>query len=222
MNSQPAFKAINLSSWSRKPYFDYYSRQVKCTYSITVTIEIESLLASCRERSIKLYPAMIYIVTTAINQVEELRMGYNEQGQLGIWNFRSPSYTIFHPDDKTFSNIWTGYHPLFSLFHHSYLQDIEQYGSVKSLFAKEGEPGNTFPISCIPWVNFTSFNLNIYDNGNYLCPIFTIGQYTKYDHKTVIPVAVQLHHAVCDGYQAGLLFDAIKKLAEEPELWIKN
>lgn len=188
---------------------------------MTASINIEALLTLCRKMAIQLYPAMIYLITTAVNQIEELRIDYNEQDQLGIWNFRSPSYTVFHPDDKTFSNIWTSYDKNFSTFNCAYLQDIGQYGNIKCFLAKGEEPKNTFPISCIPWVNFTSFNLNIYDNGNYLSPIFTIGKYSQDNNKTMIPISVQVHHAICDGYHAGLLFDTIKELASEPEVWMK-
>ena len=73
---------------------------------------------------------MIYLISTAINQIEELRIDKNDKGQLGIWNFRSPSYTVFHDDDKTFSNIWTQYDPSFSVFHKpSYLRILRNMGA---------------------------------------------------------------------------------------------
>ncbi|CAN5440664.1 type A chloramphenicol O-acetyltransferase [soil metagenome] len=220
MKKKPFFNIINIDTWQRKTYFDYYYNQVKCTYSITANIDIELLLRLCKEKLIKLYPAMIYILTTAINKIDELRINYNDQEQLGVWDFMSPSYTVLHNDDKTFSNIWTSYDENFSVFKRNYLQDIEKYGSIKDFFAKGQEPGNTFPVSCIPWIDFTGFNLNIYDDARYLCPIFTIGKYSQRDSQTVIPVAVQLHHAICDGYHASLLFELINKLAATPEEWL--
>ncbi|CEG55743.1 type A chloramphenicol O-acetyltransferase [Legionella fallonii] len=219
-NDSPLFNVINLDTWPRKPYFDHYSQQVKCTYSLTIHIDIGKLLSLCKKESIKLYPVMIYLITTAINQQEELRIDYSEQGELGIWNFRSPCYTLFHDDDKTFSNLWTPYNKDFSAFYLNYLTDMETYGATKAFTPKEGEPGNTFPISCVPWLDFTAFNLNIYDDARYLAPIITIGKYTQQADKVVLPIAAQLHHAVCDGYHAGMLFELIKKLSSTPEEWI--
>ena len=109
MKNHSVFNIIDIENWPRKFYFEHYSQRVKCTYSITVNIDIESLLTTCKKKSIKLYPAMIHIITTAVNQIDELRVGYNNRGQLGIWNFMSPSYAVFHNEDKTFSNIWTPY-----------------------------------------------------------------------------------------------------------------
>jgi len=216
----PDFKIIDLKNWPRKTYFEHYYNHVKCTYSITADIEIGLLLKLCKELSVKLYPAMIHLITTVVNQMEELRISYNDHGELGIWDFMSPNYTIFHNDDKIFSNIWTPYSQSFSEFNRDYQHDIDNYGNVKDFIAKPGDPGNTFPISCLPWIDFTGFNLNIYDDAQYLCPIFTMGKYTLQGDKTMIPLSIQLHHALCDGYHAGMLFERIRELALNPEKWL--
>lgn len=219
-SNSPVFNVIDLENWSRNEYFNHYYHRVKCTYSVTADIDIGALLVLCKAKSIKLYPAMIHMITTTVNQIDELRISFNEQGQLGMWNYLSPCYTLFHQDDKSFTNIWTRYERDFSVFNHDYLDDINQYGDIKKFIAKENEPLNTFPISCIPWISFTGFNLNIYDDAKYLCPIFTIGKYYQRDNRTIIPVSVQLHHALCDGYHAGLIFQTLENLASAPEKWI--
>lgn len=112
----PIFTPINQENWSRKKTFDYYYHQAKCTYSITADIAIGNLRSLCKERGIKLYPALLYILSRAVNQIEEMRINYNEEGILGIWNYVSPCHTVFHQDNKTFSNIWTSYNPDFSFF----------------------------------------------------------------------------------------------------------
>ena len=106
------------------------------------------------------------------------------------------------------------------MFNSAYLADIERYGEVKDFYAKGQELENTFPISCAPMLDFTGLNLNIYDNGRYLKPIFTIGKCSQQNTKIVVPLAVQLHHATCDGYHAGILFDLLKKLAATPADWM--
>jgi len=219
-NKTPIFDLIDFENWPRKSYFDHYYNQVKCTYSITADIDIAFLLKICKEHSIKLYPAIIHIITRAVNQMDELRTSYNDRNELGTWDFMSPCYTVFHKDEKIFSNIWTPYSESFSDFNRDYLQDIETYGSIKDFMAKGDEPGNTFPISCLPWIDFTGFNLNIYDDARYLCPIFTLGKYRVKEGKTTIPLSVQLHHALCDGYHAGVLFEKIRELSINAEKWL--
>ena len=163
---------------------------------------------------------MSYIISRAVNEVKELRVDINAKGQLGLWNFVSPCYAVFQEDEKTFSNIWSMYDANFSIFYRHFLQDVEKYGQAKDFMAKPDEPGNTFPVSCIPWVDFTAFNLNIYDDARYLKPIFTIGKYTSQEGKVMIPLSIQCHHAICDGYHAGLLLEHIRNLAASFEKWM--
>ena len=35
---------------------------------------------------------------------------------------------------------------------------------------------------------------------DFLLPIFTMGKFYESDGKTLLPLAVQVHHAVCDGF----------------------
>lgn len=219
MNNTPIFQKIDLKNWERKEYFDHYLNKVKCSYSITAEIEISELLPQCKKNNIKLFTAMTYLITTAVNQIAELRTCFNQKGELGIWDFMSPSYTVFQDDSKTFTNIWTRYDRNFQIFNRDLMLDIETYSNVKKFLAKENEPENVFPISCIPWVNFTGFNLNIKNDSPYLCPIFTLGQFRKEQNKIFIPLAAQLHHATCDGWHAGMLFNHIQELASNSQSW---
>lgn len=215
------FNLIDINSWPRKFYFEHYYKQVKCTFSFVANVDITTLLQVGKQNNLKLYPLMLYIISRAVNEVKELRLDRNPDGQIGFWNFVSPCYTVFHNDEKTFSNIWTVYDNDFSVFYHHYLQDLENYSQVKDFMAKPNKPGNTFTISCLPWVDFTAFNLNIYDDARYLKPIFTMGKYTSQDEKIMLPIAIQCHHAICDGYHAGLLLEHIRKLAASVEEWMK-
>lgn len=61
-------------------------------------------------------------------------------------------------------------------------------------------PENSFDVSMIPWAAFEGFNLNLEKGYDYLKPIFTMGKYQWVNGRAVLPLAVQVHHAVCDGF----------------------
>lgn len=216
------FNPIVMDRWSRKPYFEHYLHHVRCTYSMTANIDISSLLSELKNKRIKLYPALIHMITTVVNRHREFRTCFDSEGQLGYWDSMSPSFTIFHDAEKTFSSIWTLYGEDFHDFYRRYLDDMKKYGSVTQFSAKENEPPNTFPISSIPWVSFTGFNLNVYDEGTYLLPIFTIGKYFQQDDKILLPLSVQFHHAVCDGSHASMLYNELQSRADACTGWLPN
>lgn len=77
------FNRIDLEKWNRREYFNHYTNEVPCTYSLTVNIDITSLRATIKEMNKKIYPAQIYMIANAVNQHKEFRMATNPQGELG-------------------------------------------------------------------------------------------------------------------------------------------
>ncbi len=205
------FKPIDTSSWKRKPYFDHYFSQIRCTYSITVNIDITNVLSFKDRNKVKLYPLLIYVISKAVNKYEEFRTAINDRGEIGIWETLSPCYTVFHKDSESFSNIWTEWNDDLNLFLSNFEQDSKRFGQIDRIDAKPNTPANVFPISSLPWTTFTGFNLNIFADGTYLLPIFTYGKYFKDGNRYLIPLSIQVHHAVCDGFHVSRLINEIQQ-----------
>ncbi len=151
------FQKIDKAHWTRSEYFQHYFSDVPCTYSITVKLDVTPI----KERSIKLYPAMLYHLTTIVNRHAEFRTAINEAGDLGIYSNMHPCYTVFHKDTETFSNLWTAYTPDLGQFCAAYEADLRKYGARHGMVGKPDIPPNTFPVSMLPWTVFDGFNLNL-------------------------------------------------------------
>lgn len=195
------FHVIDREDWNREQHFEHYLK-LKCTFSMTVNVDITMLLGEVYQKGIKFYPVFIYLISRVVNNHKKFRTCFNDEGVVGYWEEMIPSYTIFHKDDKSFSSIWTDYSSDFRTFYNNYEDDMRCYASVHGLFTKENIPPNVFPISSIPWTSFTGFNLNINNDENFLLPIITCGKYFNDGNKVMLPVSLQVHHSVCDGYDA--------------------
>lgn len=205
------FKPIDTSSWKRKPYFDHYFSQIRCTYSITVNIDITNVLSFKDRNKVKLYPLLIHVISKAVNKYEEFRTAINDRGEIGVWETLSPCYTVFHKNSESFSNIWTEWNDDLNLFLSNFEQDSKRFGQIDRIDAKPNTPANVFPISSLPWTTFTGFNLNIFADGTYLLLIFTYGKYFKDGNRYLIPLSIQVHHAVCDGFHVSRLINEIQQ-----------
>lgn len=206
------FTLIDKDNWKRKPYFNHYFNQLQCTYSITVNIDISEVISYKEKHHIKLYPLLIHIITQGVNNHEEFRTAINDKGELGIWEKLSPCYTIFHKENESFSNLWTEWNDELDTFLYNYEQDIRLFGNKYDINAKPDIPTNTFPISSLPWTSFSGFNLNISTAQNYLLPIFTFGKYFKQNSRYLIPLSIQVHHAVCDGFHVSRFINEIQQM----------
>lgn len=214
------FHIIDRENWNREQYFEHYLK-LKCTFSMTVNVDITTLLKELDQKGIKFYPVFIYLISRVVNNHKEFRTSFNDEGALGYWEEMIPSYTIFHKDDKSFSSIWTNYSSDFRIFYKNYEEDMRWYTNVHGLFTKENIPPNVFPISSIPWASFTGFNLNINNDGDFLLPIITCGKYFNGENKVMLPVSMQVHHSVCDGYHASRFIEDLQKLSNSCNEWLK-
>ncbi len=200
------YREIERSSWDRQEYFEHYTAAVPCTYSMTVKLDITRL----RESRDKLYPAMLYLLTETVNRFEAFRTAYRPDGTLVVYQEMHPSYTIFHKETEQFSSIWTEYTADYGEFCRRCQEDAQRYEKAAGFSPKPGVPENSFNVSMIPWAAFESFQLNLPDF-RYLLPIFTMGKYTEEPGRCLLPLAAQVHHAVCDGYHLGRFFECLQE-----------
>lgn len=213
------FNKIDFDSWKRTEIFNHYMKQ-NTSFSITTEIDISVLYRTIKQKEYRFYPAFIFLVTSVINSNTAFRTGYNSEGDLGYWDRLEPLYTIFDSVSESFSGIWTTGKNGFKEFYDSYLSDIENYTGSGKLFPKTPIPENTFSLSMIPWTSFTGFNLNINNNSRYLLPIVTAGKFIRKDNSIYLPLSLQIHHSVSDGYHAGLFMNSVQELSYNSNDWI--
>ncbi len=204
------FKEVDLNTWDRKEYFKHFIDRVPFTYSMSIKLDITNI----RNRQLKVYPTLLYCITKAANQLEQFKTSYVD-GKLVIFESMNPSYTIFHKDTKTFSVLWSEFHDQYQEFLNTYNNDLEKYSNVHQIYAKENMPANILNITMLPWVSFEGLNQNIYKGEQHLSPIFTMGKFYEDKEKIYIPLSIQVHHAVCDGYHVSLFVDELQKLVNE-------
>jgi len=198
-----SFKLIDVENWERKEFYEHFIKEVVCTYSITVDLDITNLKGQ------RLYPAMIWLLTKTVNEMPESRTSLTKEG-LGIYDSMHPMYTVFNKDNKNFSGIWSYFSEDYNEFLQNYEKDEAEYSHSTRYAPKDGTPVNSFNISMLPWVGFTSVNINVYDEGKFLLPIFTMGKFSERDGKRLLPLSIQVHHAVCDGYHVGLFVEKLQ------------
>lgn len=208
------------SDWNRKPYFDYYFHTIKTKYNVNYHLDITELLAEIKKYNLKFYPTFLYVTMRVVNQNKEFRMSFDDNNRLGTWNYVVPSYTIFHNDDKTFSDIWSEYSPIFKDFYEQVIEDMDTYKDVKKIKAKENRPANFCPISAIPWLSFHSISQDTYSDSSLLFPIVRFGKYYNNGDKVLLPFSIFVNHAIADGYHTSKLINEIEELGKNVKDWL--
>lgn len=203
------FNRINMNTWSRKDVFKHFIKDVKCVMSLTADVDVTELVKMCKKEKLRFYPVYIYLVSKVVNKHEEFRMGYDGFGNVGYWSCINPSYIVFHTEDERFTNLTTEYMLDFYIFYNKIVSDIEEYKDIRGFDLKFPYP-NIFNVSCLPWISYKSFDLHVFDSGTYLAPVITWGKYEQTYDKITMPLTLQIHHAVCDGFHISRFFADIQ------------
>ena len=76
----------------------------------------------------------------------------------------------------------------------------------------ENQPRNFFDVSCLPWVKYKHFDVHVFDEGKFLAPVITWGKYERNGASYLMPLTMNLHHAVADGFHLSRFFTEVQEL----------
>ena len=146
-------------------------------------------------------------------------MAFDEEGRLGLFDEIGPSYSVLNDKTKVMSDLYTPFNNVFSNFYKDMENALNSYKQDTNFTTKF--QNNFFIVSCLPWFNYTSFNVNNEGSSTFLFPMVTWGKFFEENNKIIMPVTIQVHHAVADGYHCLLFFSDIKEMSLNPEQYLK-
>ena len=159
---------IDRTRWPRRAHYEWVQKTGQGPFAVTVPLDVTPLAGE------PLYPALLWLLTQGVNEMEAFRTVATPEG-LGIYDHMDPAYTVFHPQEKTFSVLWTPFHPDYQVFRAAYQRDVAAYGASPAWMPQGVRPENTFDVSMVPWMSFSAFHLAATTERPYLLPIFTLG-----------------------------------------------
>ena len=89
-------KLIDIERWERAEVFEHFIRRVRCVMSATVEMDVTHFYEYVKEkRKLKFFPAMLCALSYVVNHQEEMKLGLDETGRVGRYDWISPSYPVF-------------------------------------------------------------------------------------------------------------------------------
>ena len=195
---------IDRTRWPRRARYEWVQKTGQGPFAVTVPLDVTPLAGE------PLYPALLWLLTQGVNEMEAFRTVATPEG-LGIYDHMDPAYTVFHPQEKTFSVLWTPFHPDYQVFRAAYQRDVAAYGASLEWMPQGVRPENTFDVSMVPWMSFSAVHLAATTERPYLLPIFTLGKWVSQGEARVLPLTVQIHPGVCDPFHVHQLQMQLQK-----------
>lgn len=204
------FVELDAGRWARKEIFERFSGY---RYTVTADVDITELLTAVREKSLRFYPTICYCIGQVVNGDPAFRYG-RVAGKLGYWDQLDLHYTVMRKNtDHLFAHAVTRYEEDFAAFHAAFLEDQQRAEDGDQLYYNNYSPLDTVHVSTMPNLRFRSLSLSkpasfsgdVAENAAFI-PFVTTGKHVEENGRILLPVAVEFHHAVNDGYHAQQFF----------------
>jgi len=192
---------IDMDNWKRKGHFDFFHSLDFPQYNVCMNIDITHFLDFVRRNNLSLYYSLIFAVTTVTNECENLR--YRIRGGRVILHDKThPSFTDITPGDDQFKIVtmdltgdlldFTDLARAASQIQTDYFPDAEA-----------AQRDDLIYITCLPWISFTGMTHTIKLNPDDAAPRISWGKYFRENDRVLLPLSVQLNHALADGLHLG-------------------
>lgn len=201
-------KTIDRATWPRNSQYEFFRQLPSPHFNITSSVDVAVLVSRRKSEGISLFNAVLFAIMTAANTVPEFRMRF--RGNTVVEHnmvHASPTIPI---DNDRFAFCSIEYVPDWNMFDMRCTSALEMAKKQNLLVEHVGGTDEWIFLSCLPWINFTAMtNPN---NGPDDCiPRITWGKIVGQNSSWMMPVSVQVHHALVDGIHVGKFYETLSK-----------
>jgi chloramphenicol O-acetyltransferase type A len=201
---------LDLSNWNRREHFEFFSRFEEPFFGLVVTVDCTLALAEAKRLGIPFFLYYLYQALQAVNQVDALRYRV-ENEQVYSFDRIHASATIGRPD-HTFGFSFIELH-----------NDLEKFVreaqvEINAVQASEGlrlSPStarlDVIHFSALPWIRFTGLTHARSFSHPDSIPKISVGRTYTEGSAILMPVSVNVHHGLADGYHVGLFLDEFQQ-----------
>jgi chloramphenicol O-acetyltransferase type A len=201
------YKKIELSTWKRLPQYEFFKTFEQPFFNVTANIEVTKLYDYCKENDLPYFYTVLHTLLKTIQSIPEFKYRIHK-GEVLEYNTINTGVTILQEDQNFIYGTLDYYQNLDNFIDKS--QAAIKIQKKEKGFVPHTEP-NVVYVSSLPWISFTGFQhahkLKVEDS----IPRFVFGKYFKEGEQLKMPLSVEVHHALADGFHVGQLFELLQE-----------
>jgi chloramphenicol O-acetyltransferase type A len=206
---------LDTSAWSRHQQFEFFKDYHNPFFNICTGVDVTRLLGLTREmKNISFFIAYHFFSAKAANEVEPFR--YRLRGERVLVHDRVHAGTTLLLADENFTFAYFDYTEEFETFHAGAKAAIESAKNAGVQLYQRAERDDLIHHSVIPWATFTSISHARRGERHESVPKIAFGKYREDAGRTVMPVSVEVHHALMDGLHVGRYFERLESYFSNP------
>lgn len=200
---------IELPSWNRQHHFEFYQTYPDPMFNICFSLEVTKAKAYALNQNYSLFLVLLYLSNSACNNTQAFKRRIDEQHKPYLLSEVHPSATILN-EDETFNFCDFIYTDDISQFITDAEQAIKQAKQTQPLSKVKNQDFQIF-YSVIPWLHFTGYK-HAQSNQCRDIPKIVFGKISEDSDKAMMPVSVEMNHALADGIDVAKYQQNFEKL----------
>jgi chloramphenicol O-acetyltransferase type A len=196
---------INLKTWKRRDHYRWFRRYAQPFFSVTVDVDVTRVWNKSRARGApSFFLSSVFHMLNAANDVEAFRLRLRPRG---VWRHDRVAVgpTIMRADE-TFGFVRLEPAATLETFASAGTAAIAKAAARTALAPSQQHTDDIVFHSVLPWLRFTSFT-NALPGGADSIPRIVFGRCTRDGRRMMLPVAVEVHHALVDGLDVARFFE---------------
>jgi len=209
-------KHIDIEVWSRRESYELFRNFGFPYFSITANVDVTTLRAAAKEKKTSFTIGLVYVLSRAANAIPAFRQRMRGDGVVE-YDLVHPSITVL-ANNELFRFCSLRYTEEFTEFATEARLRIEQARTADSVWSEPDRDDFLFMTS-LPWIAFTAMVHPVPLDPPDSVPRFAWGKYEQCDGRVLMPLNVQVHHALLDGVHVGRYFALVQELLDAFGEW---
>ncbi len=202
------FREVDPDKWERKSTFEFFKDFEDPFFNITANLNVGRLYDFCKSNGLAFSLASLFYSLETANEIREFRLRIVD-GNLVEFDRVDANQTILN-DDNTFSFGHFEFTGTVFEFDIAGKAAREKYLNLRSLDVEKNRADLIY-YSVIPWISFTSFKHASRINKYQTVPRIVFGKMFDDNGMRKMPLSVEVHHAMMDGFHVGKFFNLFQE-----------
>ncbi|MFN3302099.1 MAG: CatA-like O-acetyltransferase [Roseateles sp.] len=204
---------IPLEAWPRRAALAHFRDMAQPAFSVTVPVDVTGLSERAARHGATPWLAYHHAALEAANAVDAMRQTLKTEGD-GVREFASvhASTTVLR-DDGSFGFLTLPREPSLAAFAAHARPRLQRVREASGDLFAANEPGlvdeaSLVHMTALPWLAFTAFT-HARGRGDDR-PKIAFGRFKEEGGRLLMPVCIDVHHALCDGVHVGRFFERLQ------------
>ncbi|WP_291867461.1 CatA-like O-acetyltransferase [Maribacter sp.] len=211
-------KNITFQNEHRKKHFEFFNGMNHPHFNITANVEIEPLITYCKNHQLSITHSIVFLIAKTANEITEFKWRIRGADVIEHESVQ-PSFTVNTDTSDVFSFCTVNYNANPSIFLKDAKSISESMKTNPRLEDEEGKDDYLF-LSAFPWVSFTSMQHAMHYHPSDSVPRISWGKFFDNNGKLVMPISVQVHHALVDGKHVGKFYKNLEIMTMQPDFFL--